>query len=225
MMNKGLLRLSLITTVCLIIFSVSSKTHGQNFSAGLKAGGAYSLNDNGSEIFANGERYSAESKFGYLGGAFLELNFGKWLIRPEVMINRSTGEFVFPNTRSKYILDKLSIPFLLGYNIYGPVDIFVGPAYQLILDKSLENTGAPIKQNYNNFAIQSGVKMKFNRWEIDLRYDFTLLSEYFQRVDIKNVANAAYFDEGRLNQVMLSLSYKLLGSDIAPGRRGKSCYF
>ena len=55
--------------------------NSQEYSAGLKLGAGYSINDNGSEVFANGNRFSAESDLGYLGGAFLEWKFGKWLLR------------------------------------------------------------------------------------------------------------------------------------------------
>ncbi|MUP44560.1 hypothetical protein E0K83_02220 [Gramella sp. BOM4] len=95
------------------LFSLSA--FSQEYSFGLKAGASYSLNDNGSEIFTNGERYSADSDFGYQGGAFLELKFGKWLVRPEALFNTARGEFVFRNFTSNYTIEKLSFPLLLGY--------------------------------------------------------------------------------------------------------------
>ena len=209
----------------LFLFLSAFIASSQEYSLGLKAGGSYSLNDNGSEIFGNGQRFSAESDFGYLGGAFFELEFGKWLVRPEVFYSSANGEFVFPNSSAKYNINKLSIPLLLGYNIYGPVDIYAGPAYQVIIDKNLENTRSTISQDHNNLAAQVGFKLGFNRWELDLRYDLTLPSDDFQRVDLINGFNNAFFDDGRLNQIMLSLSYKIFGSDLSPIRRGGSCYF
>lgn len=199
--------------------------HSQDYSAGLKLGAGYSINDNGSEVFANGSRFSAESDLGYLGGAFLEWKFGKWLLRPEAFLNRASGTFVFPSSSSQYTLDKLSIPLLVGYRVYGPFDIYAGPAYQLILDKTLDNTTAPIDQQHNNLAAQVGIKMVFNRWEIDLRYDFTLKSNEFQNIGIRNYFSSGFFDDGRLNQALLSINYKLFGSNIERGRRGGNCYF
>ncbi len=216
---------SLKTFIGIAIIFFSSISYSQSYSAGIKVGGSYSLNDNGSEIFMNGQRYSAKSDFGYLGGGFVEINFGKLILRPEAFLNRSTGEFQLSPATSKYTVDKLSVPLLLGYNVYGPLDIYAGPAYQFIINKELENTREALEQEHNNFATQAGIKLNSGRWEIDLRYDFTLLKEHFQFVRFNNTYNTAYFDEGRLNQLMLSLNYKLFDSDIIPARRGKTCYF
>lgn len=210
--------------VCSIIIISGAILYSQEYSVGLKAGGSYSLNDNGSEIIRNGVRYSAESDLGYLGGAFLEVNFGKWLVRPEVFFNSARGEFDFSESPAIYTLDKVSIPLLLGYNVYGDFDIYGGPAYQYILNKSIENTNDVINDSHSNLAAQFGLKLSFNRLEIDLRYDFTFPSEDYQRINFNGDSNQAYFDEGRLNQLMLSLNYKLFGSNIEPGRRGGNCY-
>lgn len=207
----------------LILFCVSI-IYSQEYSVGFKAGGSYSLNDNGSEILRNNVQYSAESDFGYLGGTFLEVNFGKWLVRPEVFFNSARGEFDFSGSPVIYTLDKVSIPLLLGYNIYGNFDIYGGPAYQYILNKSIEDTNDVIDDSHSNLAAQFGLKLSFNRLEIDLRYDFTFPSEDYQRINFNGDSNQAYFDEGRLNQLMLSFNYKLFGSNIESSRRGGNCY-
>ena len=89
----------------------------------------------------------------------------------------------------------------------------------------MENTTAPIDQQHNNLAAQAGIKMVFNRWEIDLRYDFTLKSNKFQNIGIINYFSSGFFDDGRLNQALLSINYKLFGSDMERARRGGNCYF
>lgn len=210
-------------TYLLILIFVPT-IYSQEYSVGIKAGASYSFNDNGSEVIRNGVQYSAESNLGYQGGAFLEINFGRWLVRPEVFLNKARGEFEFAESTSVYSLEKLSVPLLLGYNIYGPLDIYAGPAYQFILNKEMENTSTLLSDDHSNFATQVGFKVSLNRFEIDLRYDFTFPSEDFQRINFNGDPNQSYFDEGRLNQLMFSLNYKLFGSDIQPGRRGGNCY-
>ena len=210
--------------ICLLIFLLPPIIYSQEYSAGLKAGGSFSLNDNGSEVYRNAVQYSAESGFGYQAGVFLEMNFGKWLLRPEVFLNQAQGEFEFPESPSTYSLEKISAPILLGYNVFGPIDVYAGPAYQFILNKEMENSRDPLEDDHSNLAAQVGFKVSFNRLELDLRYDFTFPSEDFQRVNFNN-SNQAYFDEGRLNQVMLSLSYKIFGSNLPQARRGGNCYF
>ena len=204
---------------------VAGLARSQEYSAGLKGGANYSLNDNGSEIFGSEGLLSAESGFGYQGGVFLEVEFGKFFVRPEVFYNHTTGDFVFSQATLEYSVDKISVPLLLGYNIYGPLDIYAGPAYQFLIDKSLENTRDPLENDHNNLASQVGIKIVFNRLEVDLRYDFTFPSEDSQVIDVTNVMNNAFMDDGRLNQLMLSLNYKLFGTNIQRRPRGGSCYF
>lgn len=214
-----------ITVVILLLFILSGhEVQSQEYSIGIKAGINYSLNDNGSEVIRNSVQYSAESDFGYQAGAFLEINFGKLLLRPEVFLNKARGEFEFSESPSIYSLEKISLPLLLGYNVFGSFDIYAGPAYQFILDKEMDNTLAPLLDDHSNLAAQIGFKIRFNRLELDLRYDFTFPSKDFQIVTFNN-GNRAYFDEGRLNQVMLSLNYKIFGSNLSSGRRRGGCYF
>ncbi|MDT0677673.1 outer membrane beta-barrel protein [Autumnicola musiva] len=198
----------------------------QEYSFGLKAGLGYTINQKAAEVDGSAGSFSADSKIGFLGGAFLEVGFGKFFVRPEVFYSHAEGEFAFPDLPSTYSVDKISIPLLLGYNIYGPVDIFAGPAYQEFLQVDLENTASPVEVQQRNFATQLGVKLVLNRLEIDLRYDFTLDSKRNQLIDVGELMDEAYFDDGRLNQIMLSIGYRIF--DTANPRRARSnrgCYF
>ena len=210
--------------IFLLIFLSTYLIYSQEYSVGLKGGVNYSFNDDGSEVLRNGVQYSAESDFGYQAGAFLELNFGKWLVRPEVFLNEASGEFEFSESPSVYSLQKLSVPLLLGYNLYGPIDIYAGPAYQFILNKEMENSADELLDDHSNLATQIGFKVSFNRLELDLRYDFTFPSEDFQRINFNGDFSQSYFDEGRLNQLMLSLNYKIFGNNMPNTRRGGNCY-
>lgn len=212
------------TGILFLIFLSVQLINSQEYSAGLKGGVNYSFNDDGSEVLRNGVQYSAESDFGYQAGVFLELNFGKFLVRPEVFLNEANGEFEFSESPSVYSLQKLSVPLLLGYNLYGPIDIYAGPAYQLILNKEMENSADELLDDHSNLATQIGFKVGFNRIELDLRYDFTIPSEDFQRIRFKGDSNRSYFDEGRLNQLMLSVNYKIFGNNLSRSRRRGNCY-
>ncbi|WP_373059514.1 hypothetical protein [Zunongwangia sp. H14] len=199
----------------------------QEYSFGLKAGLGYTVNEKAAEVVGSAGSFSADSKIGFLGGAFLEVGFGKFFVRPEVFYSHAEGEFAFPNLPSVYSVDKISIPLLFGYNIYGPVAIYAGPAYQNFLQADLENTAVPIQELQRNIATQLGVKVVLNRWEIDLRFDFTFDSKRNQFVDIGNIMQEAYFDDGRLNQFMLSIGYRIFDTSkprwARSGRGG--CYF
>lgn len=216
------------------IFCISL-ANAQEFSFGIKGGANYVMGGQITGNSSNGLYFDgtveADSQFGFHGGAFFEMRVGKFLLRPEFIYSAMETEFGFPTAPSAYKVDKISVPLLVGYNIWGPVDIYAGPAYQNILDASLEGTEPPdqeiIAQN-TPIAAQAGIKARFGRLELDLRYDRSLSSEESQQLDIVNSdygINRATFDDARLNQILLSISFKIFDSAANPGRRKGGCYF
>ena len=207
----------------LFFFSVAQ---AQEISLGVKAGVDYSLNKEASEIVGSAGRFSPDSEIGFLGGIFGELKYRNYLLRPELFYNVSHGKFQFSDKAADYSVTKLSLPLLFGYNIYGSLDVYAGPAYQVILDSRLENIQKPLLNQVGNWASQIGLKWSLRRFELDLRYDFTFATMDNQLVDIPGVMSRAYFDDGRLNQFMLSLNYKIFDTTKrrvhSPGR---GCYF
>ncbi len=221
---------------CLLVicFLAVSVTNAQEFSFGVKGGVNYV---SGGQITGlvgggtdNGDTFTGESQIGIHGGGFFEVRFNKFLIRPEVVYSQMDVEFAFPVQPSTYAIEKVSVPLLVGYNIWGPVDVYAGPAYQKILDVSLEGNEAdePVIVQNSPLAAQAGIKAGFGRFELDLRYDRTLASKEPYNINIVRSeygVNRASFDDGRLNQIMLSLSFKIFDSAANPGRRKGGCYF
>lgn len=210
-------------------------THAQEFSFGIKGGANYVMGGQITGNSSNGLYFDgtvdADSKIGFHGGAFFEIRFGKFLLRPEFIYSAMETEFAFPTAPSIYAVDKISVPLLLGYNVWGPVDIYAGPAYQNILDSSLEGTEPPnqviVAQN-TPLAAQAGIKAGFGRFEVDLRYDRSLSTKEEMSLDIVNSdygINRATFNDTRLNQILLSLSFKIFDSEANGGRRKGNCYF
>ncbi|MDT0675823.1 outer membrane beta-barrel protein [Autumnicola musiva] len=235
------------TFIFTLLFSFfAAFTHAQEFSFGLKGGVNYAMGGEvqGLSSFVGGmDRYSTatynpDSNIGFHGGAFVELKFGKFLVRPEVLYLSAETEFNFVNITSPYTVDYLMIPLLVGYNIYGPIDVYAGPAYQNVIDATFEeNIADPIVVQNSPLAGQVGIKAGVGRFELDLRYSRSLASEELQEIDVQNDntliegtnqmdgVNRANFD-GRLHHVLLSLSFKLFDSEANPGRRsGGGCYF
>jgi hypothetical protein len=221
-----------------------SFAQAQEYSFGIKGGGNYAV---GGEVVGrasfnpttgsndyNTDTYSPESEIGFHAGVFFELSFGKFFIRPEVMFNTITTKFEFVNVESEYSVEKISIPLLFGYNVWGPIDIYGGPAYQSFSTATFDNLMNPISLPDDPFAGQLGVKFNFSRFELDFRYDHTIASENFYEIDVENDSttgtsrdgvNFANFDD-RLNQFLVSLSFKIGDSESKPDRsRGQGCYF
>jgi len=217
--------------IALLCFSVSN---AQEFSFGIKGGPSYVTGGQITGLIGGGtdnnDTFTGESQIGFHGGGFFEIRFDKFLIRPEVLYSQMEVEFDFPLQPSIYAVDKISVPLLVGYNIWGPIDIYGGPVYQKILDSSLEGNEAdePVVAQNSPLAAQAGIKASFGRFELDLRYDRTLASEEPYDINIVRSdygVNRASFDDSRLNQILLSISFKLFDSSANPGRRKGGCYF
>lgn len=230
-------RLVVIILICLGVSHADLQA--QEFKFGLKGGvnktyGGQITGIASTPIYTD-DTFNAEGEIGFHGGAWVQLNFGKFFIRPEVVYSKLESRFDFPLSPAIYNVDELSVPFLVGYNIWGPLDIYAGPAYKKIIDARLEGT-EPISdpplivvQNFP-LAAQIGAKVEFGSFGLDVRYDRTLASEESQGVDIVNSdygINRANFDDSRLNQIIVSLTIKLFDSENAgkKRRRGGSCYF
>ena len=209
--NKGKFSLSVLTGI-MMLFSVFH-SYGQEYSFGLKAGSNYSLGNDGSELTGSLGQFSAKSSFGYLLGGFAEIGYNKFLIRPEIFYSHVASKFDIQNRSIGYSFDKINIPLLIGFNVYGPIDVFIGPSYQNITDAYLQDTKEKIELEQNNFNLHFGVKFIYSKWEVDLRYEYMPPKGSNQIVDINNVMDNAFFDDGRLNNIMLSLNYKIFDSE------------
>ncbi|MGB8374542.1 MAG: outer membrane beta-barrel protein [Salegentibacter sp.] len=225
-------------TFLLIVIGIFcfSYSQAQEYSFGIKGGLSYAM---GGQITGNNSTagyfdgtVEANPDLGFHGGVFFQLKFGKFFVRPEALYNTLKTQFDFPSKTSAYEVEKLSIPLLVGYNIWGPVDIYAGPAYENVITSSLEGTEPAdqviVTQN-SPLSAQAGVKVNFGRFELDLRYDRTLSTKEPQPLDIINSEygiNRATFDDTRLNQVLVSLSFKIGDSEHSTRRRsGRGCYF
>lgn len=133
---------------------------------------------------------------GFYAGAFAEMRFEKIFLRPEILYNHVKGEFQFPNTTSVYTIDKVSIPLLVGYNIVGPIDLYAGPSLQFLINSSFENVNGDFQQYLNFLAGQAGIKFNFRKFEIDLRYDFTVANDDSQTININNTMYNAFSTTG-----------------------------
>lgn len=239
-MNKKLLSLLTLFFIC-----HSAVLQAQELQIGLKGG----INKTyGGEITGiastsdyTDETFNAEGEIGFHGGLWTQVNFGKFFIRPEIVYSKLESRFDFPQGPSLYKVDEVSIPILLGYNIFGPIDIYVGPAYKNIIESTIErlepidNPPVVVVQN-TPFSAQVGAKVEFGSFGLDVRYDRTIATKEAQGpVDFVSdnanfdipVLNRAVINDARLNQIIVSLTFKLFDSENAGKRRrrGGSCYF
>lgn len=231
------------TILCLLFISFSIVGFSQDVSYGLKAG----LNiTQGGQITGSSsgvgnwdETLTGTGKTGYHGGAYVQVNFGKFFLRPEIVYTSVGLDFEFPSRTSTYGVQKVDLPLLFGYNIWGPLDLYAGPIYSSILDGSLagDREEEPIVIQDTPIHAQIGAKAEFGRFGLDLRYEYNRSGTEIQ--DVRRLftrggsegygVNYVHFDDTRINQVIVSLTFKIgeIGQNRSGNRRrnkGFSCF-
>ena len=240
-MSKTLLSLF----ICFLAFN-ASLIHAQEFAIGLKGGinktfgGEITGIDSGLPLEYTSETFTAEGEIGFHGGIWTQVDFGKFFIRPEVVYSKLESRFDFPQGPTLYEIEELSVPVLIGYNIFGPLDIYAGAAYKKILDSSIErleplNDPPRVVAQNIPFSAQIGAKVEFGSFGLDIRYDRTLSTkESYGPVDFESrsaefsvpVMNRAIMEDLRLGQLIASLTVKLFDTaNKGKRRRGGNCYF
>lgn len=238
-MSKKLLSL----LICFLTVN-ASLLHAQEFSIGLKGG----INKTyGGEIKGiastpdyTDETFTAEGEIGFHGGIWTQVDFGKFFIRPEIVYSKLESRFDFPQGPALYEVEELSVPVLVGYNVFGPLDIYAGAAYKNIMDGTIErleplNDPPQVVVQNTPFSAQIGAKVEFGSFGLDIRYDKALSSKESQGpVDFVSdnanfdipVMNRAVIEDARLDQIIVSLTVKLFDTaNKDRRRRGGNCYF
>lgn len=215
-----------------ILCGLFTTAYSQDFSYGLKAGVNYTMGgpitgiDSGEGYFA--ETVEASGSVGFHGGVFLEIGFNRFFVRPEVVYATLETEYDFPIQPSTYAVERFSMPLLVGYNAYGPLDIYAGPVYSNVMNATLEGEEFlnPIIVQNSPINAQVGAKVEFGRFGLDIRYEHSLSTAEELSLDIENAdygINKATFNDARLNQIIVSIIFKIGG----PGlnfRNNRPCY-
>ena len=224
----------------IFIVMLSATALSQEFSYGLKGGINYAM---GGEIRGYDSTLNywdgtaqGEGGIGYHGGVFVQVNFGNFFIRPEVAYASLVNEFDIPlrEETTEQSVERFSVPVLLGYNIYGPLDVYAGPVYSNIMGSTIygaEEDPTIVVQN-TPINAQIGAKVEFGRFGLDVRYEHSLSTAEQQDFDFDNSlfggreggANRASFLDARLNQVIVSVIFKIGGPGLNDGRRRRPCY-
>lgn len=237
---------TLLSFLICFLFVNASILQAQEFSIGLKGGVQKTF---GGEITGTSwslgftETFEAEGEIGFHGGIWTQISFGKFFIRPEIVYSKLESRFDFPQVPSLYEVEELSVPVLIGYNIFGPIDIYAGAAYKYIMDATIERSEPiwpstiPPQVDVQDIPLsaQIGAKVEFGRFGLDIRYDHSLSTKQgkddlffvFGNHNQNPPLYEAEFDDARLNQLIVSLTVKLWDSDNAEKkrRRGGNCYF
>ncbi|MFC4231720.1 porin family protein [Parasediminibacterium paludis] len=185
----------------LALFLASVSVHAQGLKAGIKIGA------NGTKI--DGQSFEDGYKLSYQGGVFIEADFNKKFgIQPEVLFGQSTSKTVsgigaigtnLPSGQD-IILNYLSIPVLLRYNVGKLITLNLGPQFAILLNKDntvLQNGQQAFKSG--DFSMVGGVQLNFSVLRIYGRYN----------VGLSNINDVSDQNKWKSQQLQLGVGFKL----------------
>lgn len=167
--------------ILVFLLAIISTSSGQEYAIGIKGGLNYfnigDINSRGSTIQSGlpDEVFSPNNEMNTHFGAFINVAFGNFFIRPEVNFGSIKNSYDFPVQTSQWETSKVDIPILIGYKIYDPVAIYAGPTFSFMDEVTLEGANndfgkSPITYESNISSLSVGILIEFKRFGIDFRY-------------------------------------------------------
>jgi len=207
--------------IVLFLFSFSL-TNAQEFGIGLKGGINYNYIGDFKSVGSNASlgSFSAENELGFQFGAFIDIDFGRFFIQPEVNYVSLKNSYPFPTKPAKWAAQQIDVPILFGYKVYYPVAIYAGPVFSFISDMTMEGMkesssyADPFVYNSSSAGISAGILLDFGRVSIDFRYQYGLTTVKEQRIVMIKNYNGYGVDIGDLteynpSQIMVNIQVKL----------------
>jgi len=157
--------------------------------------------------------YVGESGLGTQFGLFFKLNFEKFFIKSELNFAKLKSSYPLALKPSNWISNQMEVPILIGFEVFKPVSLIIGPSFNSISEMSLEGTEAPIKYNSSSMSLHFGVLLDLRFIELDVKYQYGLSAVKNQRVDIVRASygtNVAYLEPYHSNQISLSININLI---------------
>ena len=189
----------------LVVFALFSlTTFAQSKSGfGLRAGLNYSSNgDYFESLTAVAE--NPDRNVGYHFGVYYKLG-GKIFIKPELLYTKTKSEY--PD--GEFDLQKIDIPAMVGIEIFGPLNLFLGPDFQFILDSKFD--GISINEIESDFTvgIQVGLGVSLGNIGLDIRYEKGLSENEAIFINDNITSLPLSRIDTRSDQIILALSVKI----------------
>lgn len=183
----------------LVVLLISASAFAQ-LNGGIKAG--LNLADFGADAK---DAFDSKSRIGFHVGGYLTFNLSDAIsIQPEVLYN-SVGAKSEGDGDVDIVVDYISIPVMLQYNVNESFNIQAGPQLGLLLSAKVKADGnsADFKDfmTGTDFGVNVGVGANFGKLNATARYCLGLANVFEDSGD----------EKGTNNVIQVSLGYKLFG--------------
>lgn len=187
-----------------LMLGVSQLTQAQ-IDFGIKGGLNYS---NTGDLSASAENLveGADASSGYHAGIWFRVKFLGLYVRPEIMYTDINSEYAADGVVADYGFSKIDVPVLLGTKILGFGTIFIGPAFQYIIEDDLTLDDIST-DDFDKFSLgmQLGFGVEFGRIGLDVRWERGLSNSEADFVE--DIGN--FNIDNRTNQIIFGASIRL----------------
>ena len=194
----------LIISIFLIMNPVNNKLYGQ-INYGIKIGLNFdNIGDIKSTSSFKNQVETASIASAHIG-MYAELKIIDLYIRPEVQISQNKSNIL---SSDQIEINKVEIPILIGYNIFGPISVFTGPIFQNII--SIKSKSLNFGNYTNNFTmgLQIGSRIDFGKFGLGFRFERGFTDNEIEILGNNNIDIEAYSDI-RPKLWSISLTYML----------------
>ncbi|MGB5463149.1 MAG: outer membrane beta-barrel protein [Aureibaculum sp.] len=156
------------------------------------------------------EKITGKKDVGYHIGLYTQFNLPKLYIRPELFFKRTKNTYNhILSPSSEFKLSTLELPVLVGFKIIKPINFYIGPSLQYIIDNDFSsNFDLSIdKELILEFNIGLGVQL--DKFGIDLRYKTGFSENLAIYIDDIPADGVGYSIDSKSDQLVLSFSYQL----------------
>jgi len=193
-------RIALLSYTLFATFLIANAQSGFGIKGGL------SYNSNGelnqvSDIYKN----DGKGKSGFNIGLYGKLDLGPIYLRPELVYTKTTSEYVLNSENVDYKISKIDVPVLVGFKLFGPIEIFAGPAFQYYLDNDLKGLNFESIDNEFSLGMNIGASIELGRIGVDVRYERGLSKNESNWTN----ASETFTLDSRPEQLIFSVSYRL----------------
>ena len=202
----------LVFITILTIYSISINAQ-LDINFGLKTGLNYNVNGDLSivgTIAGLNETVVSERDFGFHIGTYVQLNFTKLYVRPELVFTntKSTYNHIL-SPASEFKLSMLEIPVLVGFRIIKPISLYIGPTFQYIIDNEFSTNFDLNLENDLVLGLNVGVAMQVRKFGFDLRYSPGLSENLAVYFDDLPVDGGGFSIDTKSDQIIFSFSYQI----------------
>jgi hypothetical protein len=186
MMKKLIITSAFVMLTLISVQAQEAKSRfWDGFKVGIKAGANYS-----NVYDTKGEEFTADGKFGFVGGAFLEVPITDYIgVRPEVLYSqkgfKASGRYLTAAYTFTRTTDNIDIPILLTIKPHQMFSVFAGPQFSFLVKQkdvfnstllSTEDQATFSNDNYrkNLMSLTAGFGINMGPATLDLRANYDL---------------------------------------------------